>query len=85
MSHRDKAKLDVFFYNAKKLNEYVANGQNFTTLREGYKEFQLGNLSKHFSGIPVNLTHSTVHVPTNVFDKCESAAGPVPIQLYNYT
>merc|ERR1719412_2774650 len=24
--------------------------------------------NKHFSGIPVNTSHSTVHVPTNVFD-----------------
>ncbi|XP_043216058.1 voltage-dependent calcium channel subunit alpha-2/delta-3-like isoform X3 [Amphibalanus amphitrite] len=67
MSHREKAQLDVFYYNAKKLNEF--DGKNLSTLREGYNQFVLGNASKHFNGIPVNLTHSTVHVPTNVFDK----------------
>ena len=68
MSYREKARLEVSYYNAKKLNEY---GENHT-LKEGYREFVLVNSSsKNFSGIPVNLTHSTVHVPTNVFDKCE--------------
>ena len=35
--------------------------------RVGYSRMVL-TPNKHFSGIPVNTTYSTVHVPTNVFD-----------------
>lgn len=28
--------------------------------------------NEHFNYIPVNLTMSTVHVPTNVYDECKS-------------
>ena len=35
--------------------------------RIGYSRMKL-TANKHFSGIPVNTSQSTVHVPTNVFD-----------------
>ena len=35
--------------------------------RIGYSRIKLEE-NKHFSGIPVNTSISTVHVPTNVFD-----------------
>ena len=34
-------------------------------------EFEL-EPNEHFNNIPVNLTLSTVHVPTNVYDECKS-------------
>jgi len=32
-------------------------------------EFELVQ-DPHFNNIPVNVTQSTVHVPTNVYDNC---------------
>ncbi len=42
---------------AKKLAEYGS-------------EFLLTE-NEHFNYIPVNLSRSTVHVPTNVYDECK--------------
>ena len=71
------------YYNAKKLNilsegvEEVANGyerylsqkrdQNDEYWAPGYSRMVL-TANKHFSGIPVNISYSSVHVPTNVYD-----------------
>lgn len=38
------------------------------TLEEGSLEMMLVE-SKHFHNIPVNLTYSTIHVPTNVYNR----------------
>lgn len=71
------------YYNAKKLNvledgdegggdEY---GRYLSQYRDKSDQFYMPGYSrmvleanKHFSGIPVNTSYSSVHVPTNVFD-----------------
>jgi len=71
------------YYNAKKLNvladddegggdefarylsQYRDPGDDFWA--PGYSRMSL-TANKHFSGIPVNTSYSSVHVPTNVFD-----------------
>merc|ERR1711892_1333528 len=71
------------YYNAKKLNvlseddegggdefgrflsQYRDPGDEFYS--PGYSRMAL-TANKHFSGIPVNTSYSSVHVPTNVFD-----------------
>jgi len=71
------------YYNAKKLNvlpegeEEGANeyerylsqyrDQNDEYWAPGYSRMVL-TANKHFSGIPVNISYSSVHVPTNVYD-----------------
>ena len=71
------------YYNAKKLNilpegvEEVANGyerylsqkrdQNDEYWARGYSRMVL-TAKEHFSHIPVNISHSSVHVPTDVND-----------------
>jgi len=82
MGHRLKA--GSFSYNnAKKLNvldeDDDAGGDEYSRYlsqyrdkddehyRVGYSRMML-TANKHFSGIPVNTTFSSVHVPTNVFD-----------------
>ncbi|XP_064632640.1 voltage-dependent calcium channel subunit alpha-2/delta-3-like isoform X3 [Lineus longissimus] len=54
----------VQYYNAKKLNDYDANGK----LKDGYCELSLNPLP-HFNFVKVNTMNSTVHVPTNVYDR----------------
>ena len=82
MGHRLKA--GGFSYNnAKKLNvlddEDDGGGDEFTRYLSQYRDkddehYRIGcsrmvlTANKHFSGIPVNTSFSTVHVPTNVFD-----------------
>lgn len=64
----DKYKQDepVEYYNAKRLNP---------TTEEDMEDENFRNLSlkpnSHFDGLPINESVSSVHVPTNVFDKCE--------------
>merc|ERR1711962_1555239 len=72
------------YYNAKKLNvlkdddeesggneydRYLSQygDQNDPYYMPGYSRMVL-TANKHFSGIPVNTSYSSVHVPTNVFD-----------------
>jgi hypothetical protein len=71
------------YYNAKKLNVLSEDDEGgadefdryLSQYRDrsddywapGYSRMVL-SANKHFSGIPVNISHSSVHVPTNVFD-----------------
>ncbi|XP_042866584.1 voltage-dependent calcium channel subunit alpha-2/delta-3-like isoform X9 [Penaeus japonicus] len=59
---------EVEYYNAKRLNEVYTDRNNQERLLEGYRELTLIPNS-HFDGIPVNENVSSVHVPTNVYDK----------------
>ena len=71
------------YNNAKKLNvldeEDDSQGDEYERYLSQYRDkqdeyYRIGysrmvlTANKHFSGIPVNTSHSTVHVPTNVFD-----------------
>ena len=71
------------YYNAKKLNvlpegeeegedeydRYLSQHQNQTDeyWAQGYSRMVLTE-NEHFSGIPVNVSYSSVHVPTDVYD-----------------
>jgi len=71
------------YYNAKKLNvldedddstgpeyeRYLSQYRDRSDdlFRPGYSRMVL-TANKHFSGIPVNVSYSSVHVPTNVYD-----------------
>ncbi|XP_066951504.1 voltage-dependent calcium channel subunit alpha-2/delta-3-like isoform X4 [Macrobrachium rosenbergii] len=77
MNVAEEASLDQFtdddevdYYSAKKLNEYYSEDDKKRPgqLKEGYRELKLVPNS-HFDGIPVNENFSSVHVPTNVYDK----------------
>ena len=52
----------ISYPNAKKLETEKYKRENGV--------FQLTE-NEHFNYIKVNLTNSTVHVPTNVFDECK--------------
>ena len=80
----EKLKAGGFSYNnAKKLNvldeDDEGGGDEYSRYLSQYRDkdddyYRVGysrmilTPNKHFSGIPVNTTYSTVHVPTNVFD-----------------
>ncbi|KAK8733962.1 hypothetical protein OTU49_006268 [Cherax quadricarinatus] len=60
---------EVEYYNAKRLNKFYPPEHKLKgELREGFKRLTLTENS-HFDGIAVNENHSSVHVPTNVYDK----------------
>ncbi|CAL4060429.1 unnamed protein product, partial [Meganyctiphanes norvegica] len=61
---------EVDYFNAKRINEWYpsAHKSKANQLIEGYKKLDLEE-NQHFDGKGVNTNHSTVHVPTNVFDK----------------
>ncbi|XP_042222529.1 voltage-dependent calcium channel subunit alpha-2/delta-3-like [Homarus americanus] len=60
---------EVEYYNAKRLNKfYPADSARKGELLDGYKKLTLLE-NTHFDGIPVNENFSSVHVPTNVYDK----------------
>lgn len=60
-------------------SNFQANGRNLTNQKYTHNtEISLGNYTEmyfdrdsHFFDLEVNTTHSSVHVPTNVFDQCE--------------
>ena len=58
---------EVDYYYAKKLNRYYDEDHKKEGLMEGDKELILTD-SPHFQ-TSVNLTESSVHVPTNVYEK----------------
>lgn len=41
--------------------------------------------NEHFNNIAVNLTRSTVHVPTNVYEECESGVARLVARLNSNT
>lgn len=53
------------YYNAKMLKQPGQKGDN------GTQELLL-TPNSHFFDIPVNTSVSSVHVPTNVYDRCKS-------------
>ncbi|XP_068206802.1 voltage-dependent calcium channel subunit alpha-2/delta-3-like isoform X2 [Palaemon carinicauda] len=77
MNVAEEASLDQFtdddevdYYNAKRLNDYYSEDDKKRPgqLKEGFRELKLVPNS-HFDDIPVNENFSSVHVPTNVYDK----------------
>lgn len=54
------------YFNAKNLIPAVENA----TTNDGYPVMKL-TPNEHFYNMPVNVTHSAVHVPTNVYDRCK--------------
>ena len=56
--------LQVTYYNAKLLDANLTGFASMDFVKD-----------PRFQSEEVNLTYSTVHVPTNIFNRCEKASG----------
>lgn len=75
VSYYNAKKLNVLMDDDKETgDEYERYMADYRTRAKGDPYYAQGysrmvlTANKHFSGIPVNTSHSSVHVPTNVFD-----------------
>lgn len=68
---------NVEYYNSKFSNSSISD-ENITIsssfkIPEDNENYATLNLATdpHFDNVLVNVTHSSVHVPTNIFDRCK--------------